>query len=234
MEHAVASRAEWLQARKKLLAEEKAFLKMRDRLSQARRALPWVPVTRSYVFEGPEGQSELSDLFGPCSQLAVYHFMFGPDWEAGCPSCSFVVNHFDGMIPYLSQRGVSLTVVSRAPYPKLAAFKKRMGWHFDWRSSVGSEFNYDFGVSFTPEQIERGDGVYNFQPGPAMGELPGLSVFAKDGDGQIFHTYSTYARGLDPLIGAYQILDLVPKGRDEDALDYPMAWVRLKDEFDKP
>ena len=231
--HPIVSKSEWLAARTALLAQEKAFTRERDRLSEARRALPWVKVDKDYVFEGKRGKLRLADLFGPHRQLIVYHFMFGPDWEAGCKSCSFYADHFDSMIVHLNQRNVGMVVASRAPLEKLEAFKRRMGWKFEWLSSYGSDFNLDFGVSFTSEELRKDAPNYNFGTTKfSHDEAPGLSVFYKD-DGSIYHTYSCYSRGLDMLIGAYNHLDLVPKGRDEASLAYTMEWVRLHDEYGK-
>ena len=230
--HQVVSPSEWLAARRALLEKEKAFTRQRDGLSAERRALPWVKVDTDYVFTGPNGSIRLSDLFAGRGQLVVYHYMFHPDWEAGCKSCSFWADNFNGIIAHLNQRDVSMAAVSRAPYPQLAAFKQRMGWNFDWVSSEGTTFNHDFAVSFTPEELARDGNNYNFDTHRFGGpEAPGLSVFTKDADGTIYRTYSCYARGLDMLNGAYQFLDVVPKGRDEAELPYPMAWVRLRDEY---
>jgi predicted dithiol-disulfide oxidoreductase (DUF899 family) len=228
----VVSPAEWLVARKELLAKEKRFNRERDALSAERRELPWVRVEKQYVFEAPGGRETLADLFDGKSQLIVYHFMFGPGWEQGCPSCSLLSDHLDGSIVHLAERDVAVAVVSRAPLPELVAFKDRMGWRFKWVSSYGTDFNGDYHVSFTAEEIAQAKVVYNFQPGGFSGEeAPGASVFYRDGAGAIFHTYSCYARGLDLLIGAYNWLDLVPKGRDEDGLPHTMAWVRHHDRY---
>ena len=230
--HKVVSEQEWLAARKALLAKEKEFTKQRDRLSEARRALPWVKIEKSYSFEGPNGRQSLSDLFEGRSQLIVYHFMYGPDWSEGCMSCSFWADSFNGAIEHLKARDVTMIAVSRAPYSTLKAFQKRMGWSFKWVSSLGSDFNYDFHVSFTPEEQEKGPVFYNFQKQEfPSDEAPGISVFYKDKAGDIFHTYSTYARGLDAVNGAYQLLDLAPKGRDEAELPWPMAWVKHRDKY---
>ncbi len=232
--HRVVSQEEWLAARKAHLRAEKEFTRARDELSRQRRELPWVKVEREYVFEGPHGSEPLGSLFDGRSQLVVYHFMFGPGWEQGCPSCSLLADHFDGAGIHLAQRDVTFVVVSRAPWPQIEAFKKRMGWRFKWVSSFGSAFNRDFHVSFTPEELESGRVEYNYATGTFPSEeAPGLSVFAKDDKGGIFHTYSTYARGLDMLIGAYNFLDLVPKGRDEAALPWTMAWVRHHDRYEE-
>jgi predicted dithiol-disulfide oxidoreductase (DUF899 family) len=230
--HKVVSRDEWIAARKELLIKEKEQTRMRDQLAAERRALPWVKVEKEYVFDAPEGKVTLADLFAGRSQLVIYHFMFGPDWQEGCPSCSFVSDHIDGALPHLAARDVTVVMVSRAPLAKIEAFKKRMGWHFNWVSSFGNDFNADFHVSFTKEEMAQGKVDYNYtmQEFPSA-EAPGLSVFYKDTGSAIFHTYSTYARGLDSLVGTYTILDLVPKGRDEDHLDFSMEWVRYHDRY---
>ncbi len=231
--HAVVSRTEWIAARKELLEKEKEFTRLRDQLSAQRRGLPWVKVEKSYVFDGPHGKETLADLFGGKSQLVVYHFMFGPGWEEGCPSCSFLADHFDGSAIHLAHRDVTLILISRAPLPQIDAFKKRMGWRLKWVSSYGSDFNADYHVSFTKKELAKGKVYYNYdatQGFPAE-EAPGASVFYKDTNGDIFHTYSTYARGLDILVGAYNFLDLVPKGRDEEGLTHTMAWVRHHDRY---
>lgn len=230
--HKIVSQEEWLAARKALLKKEKDAVRVRDQLSEARRELPWVKVERIYLFDGPNGKVSLADLFAGRRQLVVYHFMFAPDWQEGCPSCSFVSDHFDGTLPHLAARDVSLAVVSRAPFAKLAAFKQRMGWDFNWVSSNGSDFNFDYHVSFTPEQITTGKLDYNYtlQEFPSA-EAPGLSIFFKDEDGSIYHTYSTYGRGVEAVMGTYRILDMVPKGRDEDDLPFPMDWVRYHDKY---
>ncbi|MBL8662434.1 MAG: DUF899 domain-containing protein [Candidatus Odyssella sp.] len=229
--HPVVSRQDWLAARKALLEREKAFTRARDALSAERRALPWVRIDKDYAFAGPAGRLSLGDLFGGRSQLAVYHFMLGPDWNEGCKSCSFWADNFDGIDVHLAQRDLALVAVSRAPLAKIDAFKRRMGWTFRWVSSFGSDFNRDFGVSFTPEEL-RGEVEYNYarQTFPAD-EAPGMSLFARDPDGTVFHTYSCYARGLDMLNGAYHILDLAPKGRDEGGQPYTMAWLRHHDRY---
>jgi predicted dithiol-disulfide oxidoreductase (DUF899 family) len=229
--HPVVSREEWLAARIAFLAKEKEFTRLRDELSRQRRALPWEKVDKPYVFDGPAGKEALADLFGTRSQLVVYHFMFSPDWDAGCKSCSFWADNFNGIGVHLAARDVSMVAISHAPLAKLAAFQKRMGWGFKWLSSFESDFNYDYGVSFTPEML-RGEGApYNYAKRETrMTELPGVSVFARTPDG-VFHTYSAYARGIDLLNGAYNYLDLVPKGRDEDALDFTQAWVRYHDAY---
>lgn len=212
---------------------EKKLTRMRDEVSAKRRALPWVKVDEDYVFEGPDGEETLLDLFGAHSQLIVYHFMFGPGWEQGCKSCSFVSDHFDGALPHLAARDVALVAVSRAPLRKFQPFKERMGWNFKWVSSNANSFNFDYHVSFAESDIENGDLIYNFKNNAAMSEeMPGASVFIRNDAGEVFHTYSCYARGLDSLIGTYTYLDLVPKGRDEHDLDFTMAWVRYHDSYD--
>jgi len=226
------SREEWLVARRALLAKEKELSRRRDELGQQRRALPSVRIEKTYAFTGPKGRETLPTLFAGRSQLVVYHFMFAPDWDVGCKSCSFWADHFDAMTAHLNARDVTFAVVSRAPLAKLAAFARRMGWKFTWLSSADSDFNFDFGVSFAPEAGNPPEPTYNYQPktGP-MAELPGLSVFLKDDTGAVFHTYSCFARGLDILNGTYNVLDLVPKGRDEAGLPFTMSWVRFHDEY---
>jgi len=231
MEHPVVYREDWLAARRQLLSREKELTRLRDELSAARRALPWVRVEKDYVFDTPDGPATLADLFDRRSQLMVYHFMFGPGWEQGCPSCSFLSDHIDGANWHLPQRDVTLLAVSRAPLAQIEAFKERMGWRFKWVSSYRSDFNYDFHVSFTEDQLAGGKVDYNYDLDEGYDELPGLSVFYKDEAGAVFHTYSTYARGLDLLVGAYNYLDLAPKGRDEAALPWTMAWVRHHDSY---
>ena len=228
----VVSRDEWLAARKQHLKKEKEFTRLRDKLSAERRELPWVKVEKNYVFDGPNGKETLADLFDGRSQLIVYHFMFGPEWEQGCPSCSFLADHIDGVVVHLAHRDVTFVVVSRAPLPKIEAFKKRMGWRFKWVSSYGNDFNFDYHVSFTKDEMAKGKVYYNYDVNEfPSDEGPGTSVFYKDGTGDIFHTYSAYARGLDMLVGAYNYLDLVPKGRDEAELPWTMAWVRHHDRY---
>jgi predicted dithiol-disulfide oxidoreductase (DUF899 family) len=228
----VVSEAEWISERKKLLAKEKEFSRQRDELSRLRREMPWEKVEKKYEFEGPNGKESLADLFGGRHQLIVYHFMFGPGWSEGCPSCSFLGDHFDGSTIHLANRDTTLVVVSRAPLAQIAAFKKRMGWKFKWVSSFGSDFNYDYHVSFTKDQLAKGKVDYNYDMTqfPAE-EAPGASVFYKEENGNVFHTYSTYARGLDIFLGAYNFLDITPKGRDEAGLAHSMAWVRHHDRY---
>ncbi len=228
--HPVVSRDAWLKERTRFLAKEKEFSRVRDDLARARRALPWVKVEQAYVFDGPKGEESLADLFGGRSQLAVYHFMFDPASEAGCKHCSFWADHYDAMGVHLSHRDVSFVVVSRAPLAKLAAFQKRMGWKFKWVSSNKNTFNYDYHVSFTPEEVEQG-GFYNYKAKTPVGsEREGFSAFYRDEAGAVYHTYSCYARGIDLLNGTYNVLDLMAKGRDEG--DEPQSWVRHHDRYD--
>lgn len=230
---AVATREEWLAARRRLLAEEKELTHRRDAVARARRALPWVRVDQPYIFEGPDGKESLADLFAGRGQLLVYHFMYPESWQAGCKSCSFWADGYAGTVPHLAHRDVTLVAVSIAPFEQIRSFQRRMGWTFKWVSSAGSTFNRDFGVSFTPEEIASGRPIYNFGTAKfGVEEAPGVSVFAKDEAGEVFHTYSAYSRGLDALNPAYQCLDLVPKGRDEDAMPYPMSWLRHHDAYE--
>lgn len=229
----VVSREDWLVARKAYLVKEKEFTTLRDQLSQERRELPWVKVEKDYIFHGPNGTQTLSELFEGRSQLLVYHFMFGPNWDEGCPSCSFWADNFNGITMHLNHRDVTMIAISKAPLDQLEAFKKRMGWHFKWVSSFDTDFNGDYHVSFTPEELEKQEMYYNYtMRNFPSSEGPGISVFYKDETGSIFHTYSCYSRGLDMLNGAYHFLDLVPKGRDEAVLPHPMAWVRHHDKYD--
>jgi predicted dithiol-disulfide oxidoreductase (DUF899 family) len=226
------SNDEWIEARTAFLAKEKEFTHLRDELNRQRRALPWEAVTKEYVFEGPTGPRTLRDLFDGQSQLVVYHFMFGPDWDAGCPHCSFWADNYDGVSVHLKQRDVAFAAVSRAPYRKLAVFQARMGWSFTWVSSYETDFNHDYHVSFEPAEISGETGYYNYTPGPTHeSEREGISVFVKDDADAIFHTYSTYARGIDMINGAYHILDLTPRGRDEGGHDNPQFWVRCHDDY---
>lgn len=232
-DHEVVSREEWIEARKELLAKEKEFTKLRDQLSAERRALPWVKIDKEYVFDGPDGEETLSDLFGGRSQLMIYHFMYGPDWEEGCPSCSFWADTYNGIGIHLAHRDITHIAVSRAPLETLESYKERLGWSFKWISSLDNDFNFDFNVSFTPEQLDCGEVEYNYRKSTfPSSEAPGLSVFYKNEDGAIFHTYSTFARGLDILNNAYHHMDMAPKGRDEDHLDWPMQWVRRNDSYE--
>ena len=230
-QHKVVSRNEWLEARQAHLAAEKELTRKSDQLSRQRRELPWVQVDKNYVFEGPYGPETLADLFADRRQLIIYHFMFGPDWEEGCKSCSFLADHFDATRVHLAHRDVTFAVVSRAPMPRTQAFQKRMGWRFHWVSAFATDFQHDYGVHFTKEEL-AGEVNYNYGKRRfGLEEAPGLSVFYKDETGAIFHTYSAYARGLDPLVGTYRFLDLAPKGRDEDGLAFTMAWVRHHDKY---
>jgi len=230
---AVVSSAEWLAARKELLRKEKELTRLRDEISRQRRALPWERVEKKYIFDGPRGKETLSDLFGGRSQLMIYHFMFGPGWKEGCPSCSFLADTFDGAAVHLAHRDVTFMAISRATLPEIEAFKQRMGWQFKWVSSFGNEFNRDYQASFSPQEIVVGKVYYNYEMTefPSQ-EGPGASVFYKNPAGEIFHTYSTYARGLDAMVGTYNWLDLAPKGRDEDGLAFTMSWVRHHDNYD--
>ena len=228
----MVSNREWVEARKKLLVREKEFARQREEVAQQRRALPWKAVTKEYVFDGPDGAVTLADLFDGRGQLVVYHFMFDPSWDEGCLHCSYWADNFEGAPVHLKARDVTLAAVSRAPFAKIAAYKRRMGWSFPWVSSSGTDFNYDFGVSFTPEARADGTAVYNYASGdPGFEEREGISVFAKNEAGDIFHTYSTYARGIDMVNGTYQFLDLVPKGRGEPKGENQF-WVRRHDEYD--
>jgi predicted dithiol-disulfide oxidoreductase (DUF899 family) len=230
--HKIVSQQEWIEARKALLAREKEFTRARDRLSEERRALPWVKVDKAYLFESAEGRKTLSDLFKGRPQLVVQHFMFAPAWNEGCKSCSFWADGYERMIPHLAARDTSFVAISRAPLAKLEAFKTRMGWTFDWVSSALSDFNFDYAVSFTPDQTKSGAKIYNFgTSGFGAEEAPGISVFYRDEAGDIFHTYSCFARGLDMMNAAYHYLDLTPLGRHEEGLPYPMDWVRLHDRY---
>ena len=231
--HKIVSRSEWSEARKQLLAKEEEFNRLRDELSRERRALPWNRVDKSYSFNGPNGQVSLTQLFEGRHQLIVFHFMFEPEWDAGCKSCSFWADNFNGLPVHLNHRDTSFVAISRAPLAKLEAFKKRMGWNFNWLSSGNSDFNFDYNVSFQPEDLARGEVTYNYaRTKTTMSALPGISVFYRDDDGAIFHTYSCYSRGLDMLNTAYHCLDLVPKGRDEAELSYSQAWVRHHDAYE--
>ena len=235
MKNQIVSNQEWTAARKKLLEKEKEFTRLREELTKERQQLPWEKVKENYTFDTLNGKETLSDLFNGKSQLIVYHFMFGPDWEEGCKSCSLCADHYDASIANLNQRDVSMITVSRAPLAILQDFKKRMGWNFKWVSSQENNFNQDYNVSFSPEQIENKEVYYNynFENSFQMPELPGISVFYKDEAGELFHTYSAYARGLEDFLGIYRLLDIVPKGRDESKLPYGMAWVQIKDNYNK-
>jgi predicted dithiol-disulfide oxidoreductase (DUF899 family) len=229
--HTVVSPAQFAEARSKLLAAERELTKQRELVAEQRRALPWLQIDKPYRFESAEGMLGLSELFQGRSQLLIYHLMFAPEWDAACKSCTFWADSFDRMVPHLQARDVSFAAVSRAPLAKLQAYALRLGWSFRWVSAPG-DFNYDFAVSFTPEQLERGTAHYNYGVSPAQGsDMPGYSVFARDDDGAIFRTYSTFSRGIDALNPVYQALDLVPKGRDEAGLPHTMSWVKRRDEY---
>jgi len=235
MEHPkVVPPAEWQAVRVELLKKEKEFTRLRDELSRQRRELPWEKVEKQYVFDGPNGKETLADLFGGKSQLMIYHFMLGPGWKEGCPSCSYISDHLDGSIPHLAARDVRLVVISRAPLNEIQTFQKRMGWKFKWVSSNATDFNFDYHVSQSKDEVGKNEVLYNYtmQKFPSE-ERPGASVFYKDTSGNVFHTYSTFGRGLDILVGAYNWLDMAPKGRDEEGLKHSMAWVRHHDKYDE-
>jgi predicted dithiol-disulfide oxidoreductase (DUF899 family) len=229
----VVNEEEWLKARKELLAKEKVFDKKRDKLTRARQAMPWVKVNKSYVFDSPNGRESLSDLFEERSQLIVYHFMYHPSWgDQPCRSCSFWADNFDGIIVHLNARDVSMVAISKAKLSQLCAYHKRMGWSFKWLSSYDNEFNRDYHVSFTDEEVASENGYFNYRKQRVpREEMPGMSVFAKDHEGNVFHTYSSYARGIDMINGAYHLLDRVPKGRDEGELPWSQAWIQRHDEY---
>jgi predicted dithiol-disulfide oxidoreductase (DUF899 family) len=232
-DHKIASEAEWVQARRKLLAREKELTDLQEKVAEERRALPWVKVAKEYVFDTPQGKKTLSQLFGGRSQLIVYHFMYGPDWKEGCVGCSFLADHIDGANQHLMHHDVTWIAVSRAPLEKLLAYEKRMGWKFPWASSEGSDFNYDFHVSFTRDQIAKGNATYNFEPYTGdMEDLHGTSVFIKDKDGTIYHTYSAYARGDERSLGTYMWLDITPNGRNEGEGGNLTNWVKRHDQYE--
>lgn len=231
--HRTVAREEWLAERRALLEQEKELTHLRDRIAEQRRALPWVRVEKNYLFDTPHGKRSLADLFDGRHQLLVQHFMLAPGWEQGCPSCSFMADHTDGMLLHLAHRDVTLVAVSRATLPEIERFRHRMGWRFNWASSHGSDFNYDFRVSFTPDEVARGNLDYNYGGWPySYDEWPGISVFFKNHAGQIFHTYSTYGRGVEVMMGTYSMLDLVPKGRDEKDVENKMEWLRHHDRYE--
>jgi predicted dithiol-disulfide oxidoreductase (DUF899 family) len=231
--HPIVSRERWIAERKALLAHEKELTHLRDQIARERRALPWERIEKVYTFDAPEGTRTLADLFEGRRQLLVQHFMLGPGWEQGCPSCSFMADHTDGMNVHLANRDVTFVAVSRAPLGEIERFRQRMGWQFKWVSAFGSDFNHDFNVSFTPEEQANGEVTYNFVTQPFLSdELPGVSVFYKDDTGEVFHTYSTYGRGVEVMMGTYNMLDLTPKGRDEDNLPHTMEWVRHHDRYE--
>jgi predicted dithiol-disulfide oxidoreductase (DUF899 family) len=232
--HRIVSKDEWLAARSALLKKEKEFTLLRDKLGQQQRDMPRVLVDKKYLFDGPNGKQTLSDLFDGRSQLIVYHFMYDPNWDAGCPSCSFWADNFNGIVVHLNQRDVTMIAVSKAPYSKIGEYKKRMGWNFKWVSSYDNDFNFDYHVSFTPEELSEKKAFYNYSLQDTHSpEREGVSVFYKDTAGHVFHTYSAYARGIDVLNVAYHYLDLVPMGRDEDGHEFPQFWVRRHDEYGK-
>lgn len=232
--HRIVSKDEWLAARSALLKKEKEFTVLRDKLGQQQRDMPWVSVDKEYLFVGPNGKQTLSDLFDGRTQLIVYHFMYDPNWDAGCPSCSFWADNFNGIVVHLNQRDVTMIAVSRAPYSKIEEYKKRMGWNFKWVSSYDNDFNFDYHVSFTPKELSEKKAFYNYNLQDTHSpEREGVSVFYKDTAGHVFHTYSAYARGIDVLNVAYHYLDLVPKGRDEDGHEFTQFWVRRHDEYRK-
>ena len=232
-EHPVVSDERWLEARRQLLEREKELTRLHDQVARERRALPWRRVTADYIFDTTQGRRTLADLFEGRSQLLVQHFMLGPGWEQGCPSCSFMADHMDGMNIHLAHRDISFVAVSRAPLAEIARFRQRMGWRFEWVSSHGSDFNRDSAVSFTPEELASGAVYYNYErrPFPAE-EAPGISVFYRDAAGKVFHTYSTFGRGVEVMMGAYLLMDLAPKGRDERETPYKMEWVRHHDRYE--
>lgn len=230
--HHIVSREDWLEARKAHLQKEKEFTRQRDQLSQERRDMPWVKVDKEYVFEGPNGKESLSDLFEDKSQLMIYHFMFGPDWDEGCPSCSFWADNYNGIVVHLKHRDITMLAISKAKLEKLEAYKKRMGWGFKWGSSFDNNFNRDYHVSFTEEETQKGEMYYNYHRTHfPSSEGPGISVFYKDEDGTVYHTYSCYARGLDMLNGAYHMIDLTPKGRMEQG-QRNMYWLKRHDQYE--
>ncbi|WP_202845559.1 DUF899 domain-containing protein [Luteimonas saliphila] len=230
----IASREEWTRQRLVLLEREKDLNRQQDDIARERRALPWVRLETDYVFDTARGPRPLAALFEGRGQLMVQHFMLGPGWDAGCPSCSFMADHHDGLIPHLAQRDITLVAVSRAPLDEIERFRLRMGWRFSWVSSHGNSFNRDFGVSFMPEQRVDGKVPYNYRKVAfPHDEAPGISLFTRDAEGNVYHTYSTYGRGVEAMMGAYRLIDLSPKGRDEGHLPYPMAWVRHRDRYEQ-
>lgn len=231
----IVDEQDWIKARKELLKKEKAFSRMRDEVTTARQAMPWRKISKAYQFQSEQGTQSLEDLFEGFSQLIVYHFMYEPDWEAGCKSCSLLADHYEPSVVHLRQRDVNLVTVSRASLEKISSFRQRMCWDFKWVSSADSDFNFDFYTSFSQERIDNNDIYFNYEKGRTFPstEIPAISTFAKDPDGTVYHTYSGFSRGLENFMGVYTLLDLVPKGRDEDQLNYGMEWVRLHDEYDQ-
>lgn len=231
--HRVVSRDEWIAERKVLLAREKELTHLSDQIASQRRALSWVRIEKDYIFDTPDGRRSLADLFDGRRQLLVQHFMFAPGWEQGCPSCSFMADHSDGMNVHLLHRDVTLVAISRAPLADIARFRQRMGWRFKWVSSHDNDFNYDFGVSFTPEEVAKGQLPYNYGTWPyAYEEWPGISAFIRNDTNEVFHTYSTYGRGVEAMMGTYRMLDLTPQGRDERNVEYKMEWLRHHDRYE--
>jgi predicted dithiol-disulfide oxidoreductase (DUF899 family) len=231
-EHKVVPHKEWITARKAFLVKEKKFTRLRDELSRQRRELPWEKVEKEYVFDGPDGKESMAELFGNNSQLIVYHFMFGPDWKEGCPNCSFWADNFNGIVVHLRERNTTMLAISHAPRKKLQAFQKRMGWTFKWVSSFDTDFNFDHHVSVKPEEMKKGKVYYNYtEIEPFSTECHGISAFFKDDKGEVFHTYSTYGRGLDMMNTAYHYLDLTARGRAEEGLDFTLSWVRHHDKY---
>jgi len=231
--HRVVSREAWLKERIALLAEEKEFTHRRDALAEKVRDLPWVKVEKSYTFDSPTGKKSLADLFGPRSQLVIYHFMFDPTWSQGCMSCSFIADHYNGIVVHLAHRDISLVTVSKAPIEQIDQFRERMGWSFPWVSGANTDFGRDFGVSFTDQELAAETSVYNFNRKPfGIRELPGLSVFIKNSRGDIYHTYSSFARGLEDFLTSYRFIDVTPKGRDEDPSSGMLTWLRHHDRYD--
>ena len=231
--HPIVSRQQWLAARRRLLAREKELTRLSDEVARERRALPWVRLEKNYLFDTPDGRQPLADLFDGRRQLLMQHFMLAPGWEEGCKSCSYMADHTDPTLKHLAARDVAFVAVSCAPLVEIERFRKRMGWQFRWVSSRGTDFNRDFRVSFTADEVESGKADYNFGGTPAGEEMPGVSAFWKDDAGEIFHTYSTYGRGVEVMMHTYRLLDLMPKGRDEDELDFTMAWVRHHDRYER-
>lgn len=231
--HRTVSPEAWLAARQELLRDEKEFTRLQDKINARRRSLPWVKITKPYTFASPQGRVTLADLFAGRSQLIVQHFMFGPGWEEGCKSCSFMMDHFNPTVVHLAARDVSFAAISQAPLAEILPFQQRMGWDVTWVSSHGTDFNHDYHVSFTPEEMTAGKVTYNYRLiEPPVEELPGVSVFTRDAAGAVYHTYSTYGRGVEFIMGTYRLLDLVPKGRDEEGLENGMAWVRHHDRYE--